>query len=69
MKRNIVVLAVAFLLGFAVEPVGAQTLKAVKDRGALLCGVTQGIAASGIPAFERPRRCVTPTSQQFEPGS
>ena len=49
MKRNIVVLAVAFLLGFAVEPVDAQTLKAVKDRGALLCGVTQGIAGFSNP--------------------
>jgi general L-amino acid transport system substrate-binding protein len=49
MKRNIVVLAVALLLGFAVGPVGAQTLKAVKDRGALHCGVTQGIAGFSNP--------------------
>src|SRR5437016_9944150 len=39
--------ALAFALG--VEAASAQTLKAVKDRGSLICGVSQG-----IPGFSNP---------------
>jgi general L-amino acid transport system substrate-binding protein len=49
MKREIFVFGVAFALGFAVAPACAQTLKAVKERGSLLCGVSQGIAGFSIP--------------------
>jgi general L-amino acid transport system substrate-binding protein len=49
MKRRIFVLAVAFVLGLAVAPASAQTLKAVKDRGSLLCGVGQGVAGFSLP--------------------
>ncbi len=49
MKRKIFVLGVAFALGFAVAPASAQTLKTVKDRGSLLCGVSQG-----LPGFSNP---------------
>ncbi len=49
MKRNIFVLGVAFVLGCAVAPASAQTLKAVKDRGSLNCGVSQG-----LPGFSNP---------------
>ncbi len=49
MKRNILVLGVAFVLGLAVGPLSAQTLKAVKDRGSLNCGVSQG-----LPGFSNP---------------
>ena len=49
MKREIFVLGVSFALGLAVAPACAQTLKTVKDRGSLLCGVNQGIAGFSIP--------------------
>ena len=49
MKREIFVLGVAFALGLAVAPACAQTLKTVKDRGSLLCGVNQGIAGFSLP--------------------
>jgi general L-amino acid transport system substrate-binding protein len=49
MKRNIFVLGVAFVLGCAIAPASAQTLKAVKDRGSLNCGVSQG-----LPGFSTP---------------
>jgi general L-amino acid transport system substrate-binding protein len=49
MKRNIFVLGVAFVLGCAVAPASAQTLKAVKDRGSLNCGVSQGLAGFSNP--------------------
>jgi general L-amino acid transport system substrate-binding protein len=49
MKREIFVFGVAFALGFAVAPACAQTLKTVKDRGSLLCGVSQGIAGFSLP--------------------
>jgi general L-amino acid transport system substrate-binding protein len=49
MKRRIFVLGVAFVLGLAVAPAAAQTLKAVKDRGSLLCGVGQGVAGFSLP--------------------
>jgi general L-amino acid transport system substrate-binding protein len=44
-----VTLGVAFLLGIGAEVSFAQTLKAVKDRGAVICGVSQG-----IPGFSSP---------------
>ena len=49
MKREIFVFGVAFALGFAVAPAYAQTLKTVKERGSLLCGVSQGIAGFSLP--------------------
>jgi general L-amino acid transport system substrate-binding protein len=42
-------LGAAFVLGFGVEASLAQTLKAVKDRGSVVCGVSQG-----IPGFSNP---------------
>jgi general L-amino acid transport system substrate-binding protein len=44
-----VTLGAAFVLGFGVEASLAQTLKAVKDRGSVVCGVSQG-----IPGFSNP---------------
>ena len=49
MKREIFVFGLAFALGFAVAPACAQTLKTVKERGSLLCGVSQGIAGFSLP--------------------
>src|SRR5262249_8152963 len=50
MKRAIFLLAgAAVALGFCVAPGSAQTLKAVKDRGSLICGVSQG-----LPGFSNP---------------
>ena len=34
---------VAFVAVFVVTPANAQTLKAVKDRGVLNCGVSEGL--------------------------
>ncbi len=44
-------LAVAFaaVLAFAVQPASAQTLKTVKERGSLICGVSPG-----LPGFANP---------------
>src|SRR5499427_10186958 len=36
--------------GLGGEPVAAQTLKAIKDRGSLVCGVSEGIAGFSAPA-------------------
>jgi general L-amino acid transport system substrate-binding protein len=42
-------IVLALLAGaFALGPASAQTLKAVKDRGALICGVSQGLAGFSI---------------------
>src|ERR1700748_1011023 len=49
MKRVSLVLTLALVAGFAAQPAGAQTLKAVKDRGQLSCGVSQG-----LPGFSSP---------------
>ena len=49
MKRVSLVLTLALAAGFAVQSAGAQTLKAVKDRGQLSCGVSQG-----LPGFSAP---------------
>ncbi|MFL6797493.1 MAG: amino acid ABC transporter substrate-binding protein [Xanthobacteraceae bacterium] len=49
MKREVLLaLAATFALGFSV-PATAQTLKAVKDRGSLICGVGPGIAGFSLP--------------------
>jgi general L-amino acid transport system substrate-binding protein len=49
MKREILLFGTTFVLGFAVAGACAQTLKTVKDRGSLLCGVSQG-----LPGFSNP---------------
>src|SRR5262249_8717948 len=49
MKRAIFLFAAPVALGFCVGAASAQTLKNVKDRGSLLCGVTQG-----LPGFSNP---------------
>jgi general L-amino acid transport system substrate-binding protein len=49
MKRAICTLGLAIGFGLAVAPATAQTLKTVKDRGSLVCGVSQG-----LPGFSTP---------------
>ena len=49
MKRVSLVLMLAFAAPLAAQPAGAQTLKAIKDRGQLSCGVSQG-----LPGFSAP---------------
>jgi general L-amino acid transport system substrate-binding protein len=49
MKRVSCMLAIAALIGFAAQAAVAQTLKTVRDRGALVCGVSQG-----LPGFSNP---------------
>jgi general L-amino acid transport system substrate-binding protein len=49
MKRIITMVGVACALGSFTVPAAAQTLKTVKDRGSLICGVSQG-----IPGFSNP---------------
>jgi general L-amino acid transport system substrate-binding protein len=54
MKRAITMsgmamLAAAFALGLSCAASSAQTLKTVKDRGSLICGVSQGIAGFSSP--------------------
>src|ERR1700750_1945889 len=49
MKRAIFLFAAPVALGFCVGAASAQTLKTVKDRGALICGVSQG-----LPGFSNP---------------
>jgi general L-amino acid transport system substrate-binding protein len=49
MKRNLLVLGAALTLGLSAQTATAQTLKAVKDRGSLICGVSQG-----LPGFSTP---------------
>src|SRR5215467_15502410 len=49
MKRAILTLGLAFGLGLAADAASAQTLKTVKDRGSLICGVSQG-----LPGFSNP---------------
>jgi general L-amino acid transport system substrate-binding protein len=48
MKRTILLFTAAFAGSFAAGA-SAQTLKAVKDRGAVLCGVGQGVAGFSLP--------------------
>jgi general L-amino acid transport system substrate-binding protein len=49
MKRAIVTLGLAFVLAISAGAAAAQTLKTVRDRGSLLCGVSQG-----LPGFSNP---------------
>ncbi|NVN86199.1 MAG: amino acid ABC transporter substrate-binding protein [Rhodopseudomonas sp.] len=49
MKRVSLVLSLAIVAGFTTQAVNAQTLKTVKDRGILSCGVSQG-----LPGFSAP---------------
>jgi general L-amino acid transport system substrate-binding protein len=49
MKRNLFVLGAAFALALSGGSAAAQTLKTVKDRGSLICGVTQGLAGFSLP--------------------
>jgi general L-amino acid transport system substrate-binding protein len=49
MTRAILLLGATFALGFSVTTAPAQTLKVVKDRGSLICGVSQG-----LPGFSSP---------------
>jgi len=49
MKRLATALAIATVLGFAMQAASAQTLKAVKDRGELLCGANGQLAGFGMP--------------------
>src|SRR5712671_372717 len=49
MKRAISMLGAVVVLAAIVGPASAQTLKAVKDRGSLICGVSQG-----LPGFSSP---------------
>ncbi|MBV8241239.1 MAG: amino acid ABC transporter substrate-binding protein, partial [Hyphomicrobiales bacterium] len=50
MKRAIFLFVGATVaLGFCAAAASAQTLKAVKDRGSLICGVSQG-----LPGFSNP---------------
>src|SRR5213079_1120745 len=49
MKRVSLVLTLAVAAGLSVQAASAQTLKTVKDRGTLICGVSQG-----LPGFSSP---------------
>jgi general L-amino acid transport system substrate-binding protein len=49
MKRVSLFLTLAVAAGFSVQAASAQTLKTIKDRGLLSCGVTQGIAGFSLP--------------------
>ncbi len=49
MKRLATAFAIATVLAFGVQAAGAQTLKAVKDRGQLVCGANGSLAGFGIP--------------------
>src|SRR5262245_48118828 len=49
MKRVVLTLGVAFVLGLSIAAATAQTLKTVKDRGSLVCGVGQGVAGFSLP--------------------
>src|SRR5665647_2373791 len=49
MKRVSLVFTLALAAGFSAQAATAQTLKTVKDRGMLSCGVSQG-----LPGFSSP---------------
>jgi general L-amino acid transport system substrate-binding protein len=49
MKRLATAFAIATVLAFGMQAAGAQTLKAVKDRGQLVCGANRSLAGFGIP--------------------
>ena len=48
MKRLATAFAIATVLAFGMQAAGAQTLKAVKDRGQLVCGANGSLAGFGI---------------------
>jgi general L-amino acid transport system substrate-binding protein len=49
MKRVSLVLTLAVAAGLSVQAASAQTLKTIKDRGMVSCGVTQGLAGFSLP--------------------
>ena len=49
MKRLATAFAIATVLAFGMQAADAQTLKAVKDRGQLVCGANGSLAGFGIP--------------------
>src|ERR1700689_5975711 len=49
MKRLATAFAIATVLAFGLQAAGAQTLKAVKDRGELVCGANGSLAGFGMP--------------------
>ena len=49
MKRVSLVFTLAVAAGFSIQAASAQTLKTIKDRGLLSCGVTQGLAGFSLP--------------------
>ena len=49
MKRLATAFAIATVLAFGMQAAGAQTLKAAKDRGELVCGANGSLAGFGIP--------------------
>src|SRR6201991_4544259 len=49
MKRVSLVVTLALAAGLSAQAASAQTLKTVKDRGVLICGVSQG-----LPGFSSP---------------
>src|SRR6476619_6157414 len=49
MTRAILLFGATFALGFSVTAAPAQTLKVVKDRGSLVCGVSQGLHGFSSP--------------------
>ena len=50
MKREILLFSTTFVLGLSVVAAASgQTLKAVKDRGSLVCGVSQGLMGFSNP--------------------
>lgn len=49
MKRVSLVLTLAVAAGLSVQAASAQTLKTIKDRGMLSCGVSQGVTGFSSP--------------------
>jgi general L-amino acid transport system substrate-binding protein len=49
MKHLVFIVGLAVLLGLSVVAAPAQTLKKVKDRGTLMCGVGQGVPGFSLP--------------------
>jgi general L-amino acid transport system substrate-binding protein len=49
MKRLATASAIAMLLALGAQPAWSQTLKAVKDRGQLICGANGTLAGFGMP--------------------
>jgi general L-amino acid transport system substrate-binding protein len=49
MTRILSILGAALALALSAQAASAQTLKKVKDRGSLICGVSQGLAGFSLP--------------------